>query len=271
MSTTSNATVQTVVSKDGTAIAYEVHGSGPALVLVDGALCSRIFGPAQDLAKALQSQFTVYIYDRRGRGDSGNTLPYSPEREVDDLAAVIEAAGGSAFVAGQSSGGGLTLLGAAAGLNIPKLAIYETPYMVDPDHTHPKDMLGDLKRLIAKDDRPGALRYFMVDMVGVPSFAMIFMKASGKTWKSLQSVASTLPYDAEVMGGDFVPDTARFAGITTPALVMRGGKAPKWMRVGVELIAKTLPHSSYTVLPKQTHQVKASVLGPALAEFFTAE
>jgi pimeloyl-ACP methyl ester carboxylesterase len=271
MTAPASTTVRTIASKDGTSIAYDVAGSGPALILVDGALCSRSFGPMADLSKHLQSNFTVYNYDRRGRGDSGNTLPYAVEREVEDLAALIELAGGSAFVAGLSSGGGLTLQAAAAGLDIPKLAIYEAPYMVDPDHKTPVDKLGDLTRMIAKNDRAGALRYFMVDMVGAPAVSMIFMRAMGKVWKQLLAVAPTLPYDARVMGGDFAPDLERFATISAPALVMRGGKAARWMTMGVESIAKALPHSSYKVLPKQTHQVKSAVIAPELIGFFGAK
>ncbi|MCU1552014.1 MAG: hydrolase [Glaciihabitans sp.] len=269
MTNQTNTAVRTVVSKDGTAIAYDLAGSGPALILVDGALCSRSFGPMPDLSKHLQSNFTVYNYDRRGRGDSGNVLPYSPEREVEDLAALVDAAGGSAFLVGLSSGGGLTLRAAAAGVNAPKIAVYETPYMVDPEHKTPSDMQGDLDRFIAKDDRAGALRYFMVDMVGQPAFSMIFMRAMSKVWKQLKAVAPTLPYDARVMD-NFVPNLESFAGISQPALVMRGGKAAGWMTRAVESLAKTLPHSTYKVLPKQTHQVKSSAIAPSLIEFFTS-
>jgi pimeloyl-ACP methyl ester carboxylesterase len=259
----------TTASADGTHIAYSVIGSGPALILVDGALCSRAFGPMTDLAKHLQEHFTVYTYDRRGRGDSGNVLPYSADREVEDLAALIDVAGGTAFVAGQSSGSAIVLRGAAAGLHIPKLATYEAPYMVSAARKAPDDMTGHLDRFIAADDRPGALRYFMVDMVGAPAFSMLFMRSMQKTWKQLQAAAPTLPYDARVMG-DFTPDLTSFRTITAPALVMRGGKAAQWMTDANELLAKTLPRSTYTVLPKQTHQVKSASIAPVLIEFFSA-
>jgi pimeloyl-ACP methyl ester carboxylesterase len=262
-------TFRTVSSKDGTRIAYDVAGSGPALILVDGAMCSRGFGPMPDLSKHLQKDFTVYNYDRRGRGDSGNVLPYSPEREVEDLAAMITEAGGTAVVFGISSGGGLALRAAAAGLPISRLAIYEAPYMVSDSKKRPDDMLGDLDRFIATGNPGGAVRYFMVEMVGAPAIATVFMRAMPKVWKQMLAVAPTIPNDARVMGGNFRPDTVSFSTITAPALVMRGGKAAQWMTDAAELLAKTLPHSSYKVLPKQTHQVKSAAIAPSLIEFLS--
>jgi pimeloyl-ACP methyl ester carboxylesterase len=261
---------ETVTSKDGTTIAYDVVGSGPAVILVDGALCYRGFGPMPELATQLESRFTVYTYDRRGRGESGDIRPYAPEREVEDLAALIGAAGGSAMLVGISSGGGLTLRAAAAGLDIPKLAVYEAPYMVSDSRKAPDDMVGHLDRFIAADDRPGALRYFMVEMVGAPAISMVFMRMMRGPWSQMQAVAPTLPNDARVMGDNFTPDLAAFAGISAPALVMRGGKASRWMTDATQLVAKTLPHSTYKVLPKQTHQVKAAVIAPELIEFLGA-
>ncbi|HEY4267582.1 MAG TPA: alpha/beta hydrolase [Galbitalea sp.] len=259
----------TVSSADGTTIAYSVVGSGPAVVFVDGALCYREFGPDKDIAAQLAPHFAVYTFDRRGRGESGNTLPYDAAREIEDVAAMIEAAGGSAMLVGVSSGGGLALLASAAGLPVSKLAIYEVPYMVSAASTAPADMQATLDRLIGADDRAGALRFFMVDMVGAPAFSMLFMKAIRKVWRSLLATAPTLPYDARVMG-DFTPDVASFSHIGVPALVMRGGKAAQWMTDAAELLAKTLPHSTYEVLAKQTHQVKADVIGPRLVAFLGA-
>ncbi len=139
--------------------------------------------------------------------------------------------------------------------------------MVSASRKAPDDMVGHLDAFIAADDRPGALRYFMVDMVGAPAFSMIFMKAMRKAWAQLKATAPTLPNDARVMGDNFMPDLASFATIEAPALVMRGGKAARWMIDGNELIATTLPHSTYTVLPKQTHQVKAEAIAPEIIAF----
>jgi pimeloyl-ACP methyl ester carboxylesterase len=263
-------TSRTVTSKDGTPIAYSVVGTGPSLILVDGALCYRGFGPMPEIAKLLEPHFTVYTYDRRGRGESGNTTPYAPEREVEDIAALIDAGGGTAFVVGISSGAGLALRAAASGLSIPKIVTYEAPYMVSAARKAPDDMVGHLDAFIAANNRPAALRYFMVDMVGSPAVSMIFMRLMGKVWKQLQAVAHTLPNDARVMGDNFKPDLVSFATISVPALVMRGGKAAQWMTDANELIAKTLPHSTYKVLPKQTHQVKSDVIAPEIIGFLSA-
>ena len=158
-----------VRSKDGTTIAYERSGSGPALILVDGALCSRAFGPSPKLAPLLARHFTVYAYDRRGRGESGDTPPYSPEREVEDIAALIEAAGGSASLLGLSSGGALALEAAASGLPVDKVVAYEPPYVDDGGQRGGAAHEGQLKRLLAGGDRGGAVKYFMKDMVGAPA------------------------------------------------------------------------------------------------------
>ena len=118
-----------VISKDGTRIAYERMGSGPAVVLIDGALCSRAFGPMPKIAALLKDHFTVYLYDRRGRGESGDTQPYSKAREVEDIGALVQAAGGAAFAVGLSSGAALALEAAASGLPLRKLAVYEPPFV----------------------------------------------------------------------------------------------------------------------------------------------
>src|SRR5579862_8710988 len=132
--------MKTVTSKDGTKIVYDQTGSGEAVILVDGALCSRDFGPMPGLAKLLAPHFTVFNYDRRGRNESGDTQPYAPEREIEDIDALIQAAGGSAFIAGISSGAALALAATASGLNIKKLALYEAPFMVDKSgHKPPPD------------------------------------------------------------------------------------------------------------------------------------
>jgi pimeloyl-ACP methyl ester carboxylesterase len=155
--TAKTLTTRTVRSKDGTPIAYERIGSGPALILVDGALCSRAFGPMPKLAPLLAQHFTVFFYDRRGRGDSGDTKPYARAREVEDVEALIMEAGGSAFVVGLSSGAALALEAAASKLNITKLAVYEPPFMVDPAaHQAAAGYEGQLNGMISagRDSRP---------------------------------------------------------------------------------------------------------------------
>jgi pimeloyl-ACP methyl ester carboxylesterase len=158
-----------VMSKDGTPIAYERFGSGPALILVDGALCSRAFGPSPKLAPLLAQHFTVFAYDRRGRGQSGDTQPYSPSREIEDIAALIQEAGGSACLLGLSSGGALALQAAAAGVGINKVVAYEPPYVDDAGQRGGDAYEGQLKHLVASGNRGGAVKYFMKGMVGVPA------------------------------------------------------------------------------------------------------
>ncbi len=249
-------------SKDGTRIAYESLGSGPALVLVDGALNSRAFGAAKDVAKALADSYTVYWYDRRGRGESGDTLPYAPAREIDDLAAVIAAAGGGAYVMGQSSGAALVLEAAASGLKMRKLASYEAPYVGQST-----DFLAKQKQLIADGDRKGAVDYFMTTMVGGPFFMPLMMRLMPKVFRELQAVAHTLPYDTELLNGFEVP-TERFASIKTPALVMGGSKFKPNMKKAVYDVAGAVPDATLVILEGQTHQVSPAVLAPALKEFF---
>ncbi len=259
---------QTVLSKDGTTIAYEKVGAGPALVLVDGALCYREFGPCRSLANHLADRFTVYFYDRRGRGESGDTQPYAAEREYEDLEAVIRATRANAYIAGFSSGAALALQAAASGMKMRGLAAYEAPYLGlkevkgrKPDH------LGTLKGLIARGDRGGAVGFFMVKMVGAPPFLPLMMRLFPKVWKQLKGVAHTLPYDATVMGNFEVP-TAMLGNITVPTLVMGGSKAKPNMAAAVMGVADAVPGSLHKTLTGQTHQVKDEAIAPELIEFF---
>jgi pimeloyl-ACP methyl ester carboxylesterase len=258
-----------VTSKDGTPIAYDRSGSGPAVILVDGALCSRAFGPSPKLAPLLARHFTVYAYDRRGRGESGDTHPYSPAREVEDIAAIIEAAGGSASLVGLSSGGALALEAAASGLAVNKLVAYEPPYVDDSGQRGSAAHEGHLKRLLAEGKRGGAVQYFMKGMVGVPAAIVVIMRLMPWIWRKLEAVAHTLPYDAAVMAAFKVP-RARFASITVPALVMNGAKTDPGLREAAQTIAMVIPGARYRELAGQTHNVKPNVLAPAVVEFFTA-
>jgi pimeloyl-ACP methyl ester carboxylesterase len=259
---------QVVTSKDGTTIAYEAVGSGPALVLVDGALCYRDFGPCRSLANLLADRFTVYFYDRRGRGESGDVQPYAPEREFEDLAAVISAAGDDAFVLGFSSGAGLALQAAASGVPIKKLASYEAPFVGQVViKGKPIDAVAGLKALLARGDRGGAVSFFMVKVVGGPAFLPIMMKLMPKVWKQLQGVAHTLPYDTELMRGFVIP-VATLKKITVPTLVMGGGKAKPNMVAAVQGVADAIPGSVRRTLPGQTHQVKDDAIAPEVIDFF---
>jgi pimeloyl-ACP methyl ester carboxylesterase len=258
-----------VNSKDGTTIAYERSGSGPALILVDGALCSRAFGPSPKLAPLLAQHFTVYAYDRRGRGQSGDTQPYSPAREVEDIAALVEAAGGSAFLLGLSSGGALVLEAAASGLPVTRLVAYEPPYVDDSGQRGGAAHEGQLTQLLAEGNRGGAVKYFMKDMVGLPAPVVVMMRLMPWIWRKLEAVAHTLPYDAAVMTAFRIP-RARFASIRVPSLVMNGAKTDRRLQEAVQTIVEAIPAAHHRELPGQTHNVKPDVLTPAVVEFFTA-
>jgi len=259
-----------VTSSDGTSIAYERAGTGPALILVDGAMCHRGFGPMPALRKELGKDFTVYTYDRRGRGESADTKPYSVEREVGDIAALITVAGGPAHVAGVSSGAALALEAARYGLPIKKLALYEAPFIVDDARTPiPADFLDQLNAALAKDHRGDAVRMFM-KLVGMPAIMASAMRLF-PVWKKLRAVAHTLPYDItivkEFQQGKRLP-RERWASMDIPISVIVGGKSPKWMLNSMKQLAEVIPNAEHTVLPGQTHMVKAKALAPALTEFF---
>ena len=255
-----------VISKDGTRIAYERLGSGPAVVLIDGAMCSRAFGPMPKIAALLKDHFTVYLYDRRGRGESGDTQPYSKAREVEDIDALVQAAGGAAFAVGLSSGAALALEAAASGLPLRKLAVYEPPFVAADSIAQQPDHLAKLKALVAAGERGAAVKYFMRDMVNVPAPFVLMMQLMRGVWRKLKAVAHTLPYDAAIMGNWQVP-VARLAGVRTPTLAMYGGKTEMRLKHAVEELVKVLPNVRREVLPGQTHNVSAAVLVPALVQF----
>ena len=263
----------TVTSHDGTIIAYSQIGQGPVVILVDGALCYRAFGPSKALAAHLSPHFTVITYDRRGRGESGDTQPYAVEREVEDLEALIKAAGGTVFVAGQSSGSALAIEAANRLPGITKLALYEAPFVVD-DTGKPvtQAFLARLKELVAQDRRTEAVKLFM-KQVGTPGFMVAIMPFM-PMWSKLKAVAHTLPYDISTVvdygAGKPLPTTLG-GSIKASTLVMDGGKSPTWMRHAMQALAKTLPNANYRTLAEQTHMVKAEALAPVLEEFFAGE
>jgi pimeloyl-ACP methyl ester carboxylesterase len=259
--------MNTTISKDGTVIAYDKIGSGLPLILVDGALCYRSFGPMKKLASLLAKHFTVYYYDRRGRGDSTNVQPYSPAKEVEDISALVNIAGGSAFLAGLSSGAALTLLAAESGLKLPKIALYEPPYVYEKNSAKSKINHGaNLASLLADGKRGDAVKYFMVRMVGAPAIAGFIMSLL-PMWKTMKGIAHTLPYDTAVMGDFTVPED-RLSRINVPALVAGGGKSPENLRAAVARVASALPNGTLRMLDGETHNVKAERLAPVLTEYF---
>jgi pimeloyl-ACP methyl ester carboxylesterase len=259
-----------VISKDGTRIAFERSGAGPALILVDGAFCSRAFGPMPKLAPLLAQHFTVFMYDRRGRGASGDATSYAKEREVEDVAALIREAGGSAFVYGVSSGAALAIEAMASGLPIDRLALYEPPFMVDEGgRKPPSDHHKRLVDLISWGRRSDAVRFFMREIVGMPAVVVALMRLIPGVWPKLKAVAHTLPYDAAIMG-DYSLPAQRLASIEKATLVMSGEKTDVRLRHAVLAVAKALRLAQHRTLKDQTHDVKAESVAPVLVEFFTA-
>ena len=260
-----------VISKDGTTIAFDQLGKGPAIILVGGAFQYRAIDPrTAQLAASLSPHFTVFHYDRRGRGESGDTAPYAVEREIEDLEALINEAGGSAFVFGMSSGAALALEAANRLPNITKLALYEAPFIIDDSRPpFPKDYLEQLKEMLAADRRGDAVKLFM-KQVGTPGIFITIMRFT-PVWPKLTAVAHTLPYDISLLidngAGKLLP-TTRWTCVTESTLVMDGGKSPAWMRHAMQALAQTLPNANYHTLAGQTHMVKPEALAPVLVKFF---
>jgi pimeloyl-ACP methyl ester carboxylesterase len=258
-----------VASRDGTAIAYDQIGRGPPVILVVGALCSRRLGPGVKLAPALAEQFTVFTYDRRGRGDSGENSPYAVAREVEDLEALIEVAGGSAYVFGHSSGAVLALNAAASGLPIEKLALYEAPLIVDRSRRSMEDDWARIDAFVADGRRDEAVKVFL-KAVGVPPFAIALMRWL-PVWGKIAAVAQTLPHDGaivrELQRCEPIPP-GTWARVTVPALAIAGGKSPAWMQRGARALATALSQGQYRTLAGQSHDVSARALAPVLSEFF---
>lgn len=260
--------MEKIISNDGTEIAYDKRGTGPALILVDGALCFRSFGPMPQLAELLAPNFTVYNYDRRGRGDSGDTQPYSLGREIEDLGALIEAAGGSAFVFGTSSGAALALETALQfGDKIKGLAMYEPPYNSDPAVSQTwKEYRKDLAELLAAGRRGDAAALFMRS-VGTPDEQVQGMRQA-PIWPIFEAVAPTLAYDAAVLGEDRSVPTQKAARVLVPTLVMNGTVIP-FMLETAQALANAIPHAEHRTLEGQPHDVNLEVLAPVLVEFFS--
>lgn len=255
----------TVTSRDGTSIAYSRAGTGPALVPVDAASCFRGFGPTVPLATELASHFTVYHYDRRGRGESTDTVPYAVEREVDDLRAVIDAAGGSAFVYGFSSGAVLAMHAAASGLAIPKLALMEPPLELrDEPSTEPDPLGAEVAELVAAGRRGDAIEHFNRS-IGVPP-EMIAGLRDGPSWPALEALAHTLVYDLIVISS--LP-AGRLSDIDVPTLVIDSEGSDSRLHEWAQGVAGALPNVTHRSLPGEWHSAAPDVLATVIAEFFT--
>lgn len=257
-----------LTSLDGTDIAYSTAGDGPPVVLVDGALSHRAFGPMPALAALLEPHFTVFTYDRRGRGLSGDARSYAVAREVEDLDAVIGAAGGSARVFGLSSGAALALEAAAAGLPITRLALYEPPFTVDAgDPEEERAYRRRLDDLLADDRRGDAVAWFLAN-AGVPDEALAEMR-NDASWTEFEALAPTLAYDHDVLGDGGVPRN-RAARITAPTLVAHGALSPDFFRDAAHATADAIPDGRHLSLDGQAWgRPAAEALAPVLIDFFS--
>ncbi|MQA86354.1 MAG: alpha/beta fold hydrolase [Streptosporangiales bacterium] len=261
-----------VTSKDGTSIAYERQGGGPAVVLVGGGLDDG--AENAPLAAELAAHFTVYNYARRGRGDSGDTPPYAVEREIEDIEALIDEAGGSAHLYGVSTGGALVLEAAAAGIAIDRLAVYEVPYsMADDWPQRWREYVEELGAVLAEGRRGDALELFM--RLADSSEEDIAGARNSPYWPGLEAIAHTLAYDAACLG-DGQPPAARLARITQPTLVATGGPYPpgaaSWVLAldqAAEAIAAGIPHAERRTLEGQGHVADPKVVVSVLERFFT--
>lgn len=262
-----------VTSQDGTSIAYDRRGAGPAVILVGGGLDDGTENAA--LVPELAQHFTVYNYARRGRGDSGDTLPYGVDREIEDIEALIAKAGGSAHLYGVSSGGALVLEAAAAGVTVDRLAVYEVPYGMTPRWP---EYVDKLEKLLAADRRDDALEHFMRS-AGSSKEDTAGAKGS-PFWPSMWTVAHTLAYDAACLGNGTAP-ASRLAKITRPALVLTGGLSPEFQpgmsgmaadifEQAADAIAAALPHAQRLTIGGQGHVADPKAVAPLLTRFYGA-
>jgi pimeloyl-ACP methyl ester carboxylesterase len=258
--------MHSVTSKDGTLIRYDRLGQGENLILVNGALGDHQANQA--LADALKPHFTIFNVDRRGRGSSGDTLPYAVEREIEDIDTLIDAAGGSAFLFGFSSGAALALEAAANGLPIRKLALWEPPYIIDGKREKPPtDNANTLSDFINSGRRGEAVEFFMQKVVGLPQEAISETRKDKAAWSKLEDLAHTLVYDTTILG-DYSLPTASAAQIKTPTLVIAGGADFPWIRDSAQALATLIPNATLQFLDGQGHGVDPKVIAPVLVEFF---
>jgi pimeloyl-ACP methyl ester carboxylesterase len=262
--------MEQVESADGTSIAFERAGSGPPLILVGGAFCDhRARAAGLPLAAGLISKFTVFCYDRRGRGTSSDHPDYAPAREVEDLAALIGAAGGSAHVYGHSSGAVLALEAALSGLSIAKLALFEPPLVLGGDREPvPHDLVDKLRDYTAQGKRSEAVELFLTRAIGLAPPAVAYVK-SGPDWPALEALAHTLSYDARITR-DPRALLERASAAWQTALVIDGARSPTWMRAGVAKLARVMPAARHVSMPGQTHDVDPDLLAALLLDFFAS-
>jgi pimeloyl-ACP methyl ester carboxylesterase len=257
----------TTTSADGTTIAYDRDGSGPPIIMIVGAFNTR--ATTAPLAAALVDKFTVLNYDRRGRGDSGDTPPYSVRREIEDIDALIAEAGGSAALFGYSSGATLALRAAADGVAITKLALYDPPFAVDDSHPLlPANFAEQLAQLIAAGRRGDAVELYQKVAVGIPDEVVARMRQAPFR-PGLEAIAHTLVYDATVIGDLALPPTL-VASVDVPTLVIDGEHSPPIMHGAAEALGRGLAHGRRCTLAGQSHDISPHATAPVLEKFLSS-
>jgi pimeloyl-ACP methyl ester carboxylesterase len=262
-----------VQSRDGTRVDFDRAGEGPPIILVDGAMCYREVGRSTKLAKRLAGHFTVFTYDRRGRGRSGDTAPYAAEREIEDLQALIAEAGGSAYLFAQSSGCALALETAARDSGVRKLALYEAPLDLDGLRaTVVEDYPAKLRALLDEGRRGDAVKLFL-RQVGLPGPIIALIRVL-PMWPKMAAIAHTLSYDDAVVAlakgsGQRIPE--RWTALAVPTLAVAGSKSPEWMRCGMKTLSGLLPNAQFRLLEGQTHNINPEAHAPVLTEFLSED
>jgi pimeloyl-ACP methyl ester carboxylesterase len=266
-----------ITSKDGTSIAFDQSGQGPALILVGGALGVRSHPMFTQLVELLAPHFTVFNYDRRGRGDSGDTPPYAVEREVEDIEALIDEAGRSAFVYGISSGAVLALEAASRlPAKVEKLALYEPPFILNDSRPPlPGDYVAQLNEAVAAGRRGEAVEIFMTKAILLPDEYLAPMRED-PSWAEMEAVAHTIAYDGMIMGDTMSgkplssEKKQQWASASMPMLVMVGGNSEAFFHGAAQALINILPQAQHRILPGQDHAVTSEALAPVLVEFFKA-
>jgi pimeloyl-ACP methyl ester carboxylesterase len=263
--------MNSIISNDGTRIVYDAYGDGPAVIIVNGTIGSRLFGPSP-VAQLLASHFTAYDYDRRGRGESGDNQLYAPQKEIEDLQALIQAAGGSAYVCGFSAGAALAMEAAAelGADNITKLAVYEAPYTNDLSIKKDWKKYGAaLQKCSKAGDKDGAVMLFM-ELVKAPDSAVEKYRKDHDLWDKLKALSPTLLYDYRIIGETRDIPIKSVARITVPTLVLNGSASEPSASADAEAFAAVIPQATHHILKDQTHDVDPGALVPVLIDFFKA-
>lgn len=255
-----------IESSDGTRIAFETLGSGPVAIFVDGAMCARGAGPMREIANILSENFTVLLYDRRGRGESTDTAPWTVEREIEDIATLINSHGNSAALFGNSSGGALATLAATSTSVITHLAVFEPPYM--PPHLRgaADAYTAELTAALTAKDYDAAVVAFL-RRVGMPEPAIAATRNSG-AWAGMTAMAPTLGYDNAVMADSSIPTTT--SAITSPTLTLAGGASPDFLQWGARELAVAIDGARFELIDGQGHNVDAAAIAEHLVPFLTA-